>query len=91
MVELKENKNLLFLWIEGLLKGAILYMENDEPKKVKEILNYDSITHTFRLKFTDGDILVLSDKDRYFCKVRKPNIQIDVKPNKKRKKFKRWR
>lgn len=89
MIELSETKNLFFLWIEGLLPNCTLILEDGTEKTVEKVLDYDSITHTLRLKFTDGDILVLPDKDRYVVKIPTSIPDIVIKPNKKRKMFKR--
>ena len=93
---LKETKNLIYLWVQGILVGSKLIIEEDDKeyeKEVEKVLDYDSITHVFRIKFKDGDILNISDKDRYVVKI-PINISNDIihKPNKKRKKFKRkWK
>ena len=58
------NKNLLDLALRQELIGAIIHLE-DGVKTVEEMIEYDSMTHTFTLKFTNGDIQELSDKLRF--------------------------
>ena len=74
------NKNLLDLALRGKLVGAKIHTK-DGVKTVDEFVDYDSMTHTFILKFTNGDIQEISDKMKFEVEYAGLN---DLKPNKKR-------
>ena len=53
------KKNLMDLALRNLLIGTkIFFIENNMEvfKIIEDFIEYDSITHTFKLKFTNGDI-----------------------------------
>jgi hypothetical protein len=52
------------------LVGAKIYLEdNDEGLIVTEFIEYDSMTHTFTLNFSDETIREISDKKKYTIEV----------------------
>jgi hypothetical protein len=60
--------------------GAIIRFE-DEDKTVKNLIRYDSNTHTVTIEFEDGDILEVPDKSILIVDAE----IVDIKPNQKRK------
>ena len=76
------KKNLMDLALRNKLVGSKVYLE-DGIKTIEEFIDYDSITHTFMIKFTNGDIQEISDKLKFTVEVDGLEEQ---KPNKKRAK-----
>lgn len=80
-----QHKNIMFLALTNNYIGTTIYLD-DGAKVIKDILDYDSITHVFNVEFENGDIQQLSDKTRY--KVEFPTSTLDTKvrrrPNKRR-------
>lgn len=68
------------LQLRQQLVGAKLHT-NDGIKTVESFEKYDSITHTFTIKFTNGDIQEVPDKDVFTVEV---TDLAELKPNKKR-------
>lgn len=75
------KKNLMDLALRQELKGAKINIKGI-IKEIKNFIDYDSMSATFRLEFKDGDILELSDKIKFDVEI-KGQIKID-KPNKNR-------
>lgn len=63
------QRNLTFLAFRGELIGTVIITENNK-NKILELIDYDSMTHTFTLSIQDVDTLEnsireFSDKQRY--------------------------
>lgn len=69
-------KNLMDLALKQTLVGTKI-ITKEGIKTVLEFVDYDSMTHNFIIKFTNGDIQEISDKIKF-------EIEIDVdRPAKK--------
>lgn len=75
-------KNLMDLALRQALVGAKIYTK-EGIKIVEEFVDYDSITHNFIIKFTNGDIQEISDKIKFEVEIDKER-PAKKNPNKKR-------
>lgn len=79
-----QHKNIMFLVLKDIYVGTKIYLKDEDPKIIKDILDYDSLTHVFHVEFTNGDRQQISDKTRFKVEFADADIHEKVKqtPNK---------
>ena len=76
------KKNLMDLALRQSLIGAQI-VTSEGTKTISEFIDYDSMTHSFTIEFTNGDIQEISDKLKFEIVI-DANNKAKKNPNKKR-------
>jgi len=64
-----QRKNMMFLMLSNNYIGTTVHFEDEDSKVIKDILDYDSLTHVFTVEFENNDIQQISDKLRYLIEL----------------------
>lgn len=84
----RRNITFLMLKYSGNLENFVMIDNDGLESTISDVIDYDALTHVYTVEFTNGEILQISDKNRYEFKIPDITNIIDIKkPNKKRKRF----